>query len=124
MAVSKNLPWKKKSSLKKFQILLIFKTENFFRGNWTNEEDLAILSFVRLNGTKWSKLARTMIKRNEHDVKNRFFGILSNYTSTPIKTIKKSMNYLDQEFLHRIEMFFSGEIRKPQNYGLLAAKLV
>lgn len=51
------------------------------------------------NGTKWAQLSRLMANRNEHCVKNRFFGILAKYNSIPIKKIKKDVDYLNSGFL-------------------------
>lgn len=51
------------------------------------------MSYVSQNGTKWSKLADLMHKRTEHNIKNRFFRLVSQTMDMNIRTIKKSVNY-------------------------------
>jgi len=72
------------------------------RGEWTKEEDLKILAFVIQNGTRWSKLTKQFPKRTEHNLKNRFFGILSKHLSLSIKKIKRSINYRDEKFVNEV----------------------
>lgn len=59
-------------------------------------EDINILKFVLINGSKWSKLARQISDRNEHSLKNRFFSLLAKTTLTPIRKIKKLKIFLDK----------------------------
>lgn len=40
-----------------------------------------------------------MENRNEHCVKNRFFGLLAKYCLTPIKKIKTDVDYLKTSFI-------------------------
>lgn len=40
-----------------------------------------------------------MKNRTEHNVKNRFFGILGKYCLIPIKTIKKNFDYLNPNLI-------------------------
>jgi len=63
---------------------------------------LRIISFVRNYGTKWSHLAKLIEERTEHDLKNRFFGILARELSMPIRKIKKSINYRNIDLLENL----------------------
>ena len=60
-----------------------------YRGEWSLKEDLFILSFFEQNGSKWAKLSRNLQDRNEHNVKNRFFSLISKFLEMPIKIVKK-----------------------------------
>ena len=60
---------------------------------------MKIIKFVMGNGTKWSKLAKLFTNRTEHNVKNRFFSILSHSTILTIRKIKKLGNYRNKEML-------------------------
>jgi myb proto-oncogene protein len=39
---------------------------------WTPEEDCQLFSLIQKYGKRWSKLAKEMSIRNEHQVKNRW----------------------------------------------------
>lgn len=84
-----------------FNQILYFERLNviFRRGTWSNEEDLTILNFVLENGTKWAKLSRILQNRTEHSVKNRFFGLMAEYSSIPILKLKKHVNYLNSQLI-------------------------
>lgn len=84
-----------------FYDFVIFITFNS-RGEWTKEEDLKILSYVRKNGTKWSKLAKICPERTEHNVKNRFFSLLAKHFDSPILEIKERFNYTDPKTLTEV----------------------
>ena len=51
---------------------------------------------------KWSKMARLCFKRMEHDIKNRFFSIISKYVSLPIRKMKHSLDYMNCGLLETI----------------------
>ena len=72
------------------------------RGKWKTEEDIQIIRFVVEEGTKWSKLAKMLVNRTEHNTKNRFFSILSRFISVPIRKLKKTKNYWNKEVLKNI----------------------
>ena len=77
----------------------------FFRGEWSKNEDLEILYHVLKNGTKWSTLKKSnkiFETRTEHNLKNRFFSILSKYLEMPIRKIKKRIEYSNPTFLNSI----------------------
>ena len=60
------------------QLLGSVETEvlpRLFRGEWTNEEDLFIVTKVEESGKKWSEYA-SELRRTEHCVKNRYNSIL------------------------------------------------
>lgn len=44
-------------------------------GPWTAEEDHALMEFVRLNGGKWSLIAKHMPGRTENSVKTRYYSL-------------------------------------------------
>lgn len=69
------------------------------RGDWKKEEDVNILFFVQQNGTKWSRLAKLFPERTEHNLKNRFFSILSDCLELPIRRIKQEKQYLKENVL-------------------------
>ena len=73
-----------------------------YRGEWSKEEDYEILSFVMENGSKWSKLSQIFQDRTDHDIKNRFFSILSKYLHMPILKIKQYIIYLQPENLNEV----------------------
>ena len=60
---------------------------------------MKIISFVENHGTNWSRLTSFMPDRTEHNLKNRFFSLISRYSSIPIRQVKKSMRYLNSAFL-------------------------
>ena len=47
------------------------------------------------NGSKWAKLAKNLVDRTEHAVKNQFFRLISSYMNIPIKKVKKEIEYLN-----------------------------
>lgn len=48
------------------------------KGQWTGEEDLIILKYVKDNGKQWSKIAQILGgNRTEHMTKNRFYSMLN-----------------------------------------------
>lgn len=44
-------------------------------GPWSAEEDHALMEFVRLNGGKWSLIAKHMPGRTENSVKTRYYSL-------------------------------------------------
>ena len=78
------------------------KTE-YHRGNWNAKDDEKILDFVMKFGTKWSKLAKMFNGRTEHNIKNRFFSILSRELEKPIREIKRKINYRSQKVLGKVK---------------------
>ncbi len=95
---------------KSFLFLLIFYCKTCkFRVEWNLQEDLFILSFVKKNGSKWAKLSRHLQERNDHNVKNRFFALISEFLRMPIKFVKKNIDYLNEEVLRNAENFFQCE---------------
>lgn len=91
-----------KKSFKRLPLVLKLLILFSFRGDWTLEEDLSILQFVKANGTKWARLSRILDFRNEHTIKNRFFGLVSKHTTTPTKKVKESKNYLNSILLDEV----------------------
>ena len=92
---------------------------NFFnyRGKWEKNEDLTILKFVWSNGPKWSILAKKFISnRTQHAVKNRFFSLMSAYTSIPIRKIKKEIEYLNKYLIHEALVFHQNCVEKVKFY--------
>ena len=73
------------------------------RGNWDANDDGKIIAFVMKFGTKWSKLARLFAGRTEHNIKNRFFSILSRELEKPIREIKRSIDYRSPKLLGKVK---------------------
>lgn len=76
---------------------------SYHRGNWNATDDEKIIGFVMKFGTKWSKLARMFAGRTEHNIKNRFFSILSRELEKPIREIKRNINYRSQKLLGKVK---------------------
>lgn len=84
-------------------MLLLLKISKFYRGDWTNEEDIEIVDYVYQQGTKWSKLAKIFKEnRTEHNLKNRFFSILGRVLNIATKKIKKNVNYRSKSILTKV----------------------
>ena len=97
----------------KFFFLIFFFYNYLNRGKWSREDDVKIIEFVIENGTKWSKLAKKILNRTEHNIKNRFFSILSHSITMPIRKIKKMGNYRNKEVLMAIlSKFFKRETKE------------
>ena len=58
-----------------------------------------ILNFVEINGTKWAQISRMLSDRTEHNVKNRFFALISEFLQLPIKKVKKNINYANSQLI-------------------------
>ena len=80
------------------------KTE--IRGDWSLQEDLFILNFAEINGTKWARISRMFHDRTEHNVKNRFFALISGFLQLPIKKVKKKINYTNPQLIRDTMTFF------------------
>ena len=61
------------------------------------------------NGSKWSALSRILLNRTEHVIKNRYFSLIRNFFSIPIKIIKKQKNYLDKFLIKEILKNYQNE---------------
>ena len=48
-----------------------------FRKKWTPEEDTQILIEFQKTPKQWSKISRKLVKRNEHQAKNRFIWLMA-----------------------------------------------
>ena len=56
------------------------KPLGLFRGAWTTEEDIILISGVRKEGKKWAYIAKCLQDtRTEHTVKNRYKSILTRF---------------------------------------------
>jgi ppGpp synthetase/RelA/SpoT-type nucleotidyltranferase len=45
---------------------------------WSEEEDFALVDFVRRRGKKWAAISKKLEnKRNEHSIKNRYKSLLT-----------------------------------------------
>lgn len=89
--------WKKNIESSKTVFWDVFDKITIFRGDWSQEEDIQIISFVLKNGTKWSKLAEISLeKRTEHNLKNRFFSILGRELKFQTKKVKKYVDYRNE----------------------------
>ena len=63
------------------------------------------MSFVEKNGAKWAQIARGLNDRNDHNVKNRFFSLISKFLQIPIKIVKKKVDFLDIGLIRKTLMF-------------------
>ena len=81
------------------------------RGDWESEEDRKILEFVIQYGTKWSLISKSVLQdRTEHNIKNRFFSLVSGFSGVPVKmAIKERKKYVDGEYLKQVLMFYYRE---------------
>ena len=69
---------------------------------------MLIMNFVEKNGTRWARISRILVDRNEHNVKNRFFSLISEFLQVPIKKVKKNIDYVDPELLGKTKAFLQG----------------
>ena len=65
------------------------------------------MDYVLGYGTKWARLARILKDRNEHQIKNRFFGLMAGFMAKPIKRVKKEKQFLNQNLLLQAKMHFT-----------------
>ena len=79
------------------------------RGNWSLQDDMFILNFAEINGTKWAQISRYLSDRTEHNVKNRFFALISEFLQLPIKKVKKKIDYANRELIRNTMTFFLGK---------------
>ena len=54
------------------------------------------------NGSKWSKLAKICSERTEHNLKNRFFSLLSNHFAIPIVKLKKEFDFFNSKLIQEV----------------------
>ena len=88
---------------------IFYLNVNFNRGNWSFQEDMMILNYVENKGTKWAQITRKLQNRNEHNIKNRFFSIISEYLHMTVKDVKKKIDYRQQELLRKTKMHLHSE---------------
>lgn len=82
---------------------------NLRRNNWTEEEDLLILSKYAILGNQWSKISRSLVGRSDNSVKNRYNAITKNKTNFATPT--------------EISSFVCAPARPPQTgYDIFARK--
>ena len=56
-----------------------------------------------MNGSKWSDLSRKLLtNRTEHAIK---YSLVSSYTSLPIRTIKKKINYIKSNLVQEVLIY-------------------
>ena len=48
-----------------------------FRKNWSCDEDIQLLKEFQKTPKKWAKISRKLVKRNEHQIKNRFICLMA-----------------------------------------------
>ena len=63
---------------------------------------------VLKNGPKWSFISKSILHdRTEHNIKNRFFSLVSGFSGVPIKlTIKERKKYINEEYVNEVLMFY------------------
>ena len=84
------------------------------RGDWEPEEDRKILEFVLQYGAKWSLISKSVLHdRTEHNIKNRFFSLISTFSGVPVKSvIKERKKYIDEEYVKEVLMFYISKNEK------------
>lgn len=63
-----------------------------FRKEWTPEEDTQILIEFQKTPKQWSKISRKLVKRNEHQAKNRFIWLMAKEICCTKEEIRGLMN--------------------------------
>ena len=60
------------------------------------------------NGPKWSFISKSiLLDRTEHNIKNRFFSIVSGFSGVPIKlTMMERKKYINEEYVNEVLMFY------------------
>lgn len=51
---------------------------NVRKGNWSDEEDVCILSMHASLGNQWARISRALVGRTDNSVKNRFYALMKN----------------------------------------------
>ena len=64
------------------------------------------------NGPKWSFISKSiLLDRTEHNIKNRFFSIVSGFSGVPIKlTMMERKKYVNEEYVNEVLMFYYNAI--------------
>lgn len=67
-------------------------------------------------GTKWSLISKSILQdRTEHNIKNRFFSLVSAFSGVPVKfAIKERKKYVDGEYVKQVLMFYCREKAKKE----------
>ena len=62
---------------------------------------------VLKNGPKWSFISKSiLLDRTEHNIKNRFFSLVSGFSGVPVKmVIKERKKYIDEEYVRQVLIF-------------------
>ena len=81
-------PFLKKQFLNFFRFLFKFN----FRKMWTIEEDVQLFSESLENPKKWSHIARKMVFRNSHQIKNRFICVVSKELNMKSQKVRELIN--------------------------------
>ena len=63
-----------------------------FRKMWTIEEDVQLFSESLENPKKWSHIARKMVFRNSHQIKNRFICVVSKELNMKSQKVRELIN--------------------------------
>lgn len=99
--------------------ILFYLIINLNRGDWSFQEDMMILNYVENKGTKWAQITRKLQNRNEHNIKNRFFSLISEYLQMTVKDVKKKINYHEQELLRETIIYLhSANVVKQKTLSL------
>ena len=62
-----------------------------YRNSWTKAEDLQLIQESIKFKTKWSKIARSMVGRTQHAVKNRFINLIATVLQIDQGDVRKSI---------------------------------
>ena len=63
------------------------------------------------HGAKWSLISKSILQdRTEHNIKNRFFSLVSTFSGEPVKrVIQDRKKYIDEEYVEQVLMFWIRE---------------
>ena len=77
--------------LKRFFIRNLYFINFVYRNSWTKAEDLQLIHESIKFKTKWSKIARSVVGRTQHAVKNRFINLIAKALQIDKKDVRKSI---------------------------------
>lgn len=84
---------------------------NLKKGDWTDAEDRCILDMQKLNGNKWSEIAKNLPGRNENQVKNRWKSLKSKkkepVCESPVQPIPISISPATTFIQYKVDPGFS-----------------
>ena len=68
--------------------IILINAINFHRKNWTLNDDITLMVKSLENPKKWSLIAKSFVGRTQHQIKNRFFSVISEELSIKREKIR------------------------------------